>query len=290
MCIRDRLAPLRGEGNVGGDGSAQEALSIGGEPAVQGVPPVSYTHLCLVTVSAPVQPQYIVTFMGDGIVVGTRKVIAGGALGAAEFPGVPEKTGYAGKWDTNGEIVNVTKDLTVTAVYTAQKYEVTFDANGGEPLAEHTITVVYGAAYGPLPTPAHATAGMNFVGWYTQAIGGLQVNAETKVATAEDHILFAHWSDGGDSAVPVVIVSGMPGQVTLPYHGAGIALSVEEASTYSYQWAKNGGDISGATASSYTIPASDVTWVNHGAEYTCTVTNAEDLSLIHISTISREMK
>lgn len=236
----------------------------------------SLTAECLVTVNAPVQPQYTVTFMADGIVVDTRKVIAGGALGAAEFPGVPEKTGYAGKWDTNGEIVNVTKDLTVTAVYTAQKYEVTFDANGGEPLAEHTITVVYDAAYGPLPTPAHATAGMSFAGWYTQAVGGLQVNAESKVATAEDHILFAHWSDGGDSAVPVVIVSGMPGQVTLPYHGAGIALSVEEASTYSYQWAKNGGDISGATASSYTIPASDVTWVNHGAEYTCTVTNAED--------------
>ncbi len=83
-------------------------------------------------------------------------------------------------------------DHTVYAHYTAYKYTVTFDANGGVLEGETTKLVSCDSAYGELPIPTKDN--FIFTGWYTEAEGGELVTEET-VLTSEtgSHTLYAHW-------------------------------------------------------------------------------------------------
>ncbi len=54
------------------------------------------------------------------------------------------------------------------------------------------LEVTYDAKYTNLPTPTRN--GYNFEGWYTAASGGTKITADSKVATAGDHVLYARWS------------------------------------------------------------------------------------------------
>lgn len=93
----------------------------------------------------PAVETFIVTFKADGKVVAKVEVVKGEDLTA--FPEVPAKTGYTGKWDKT-EIKNVTADLTVNAVYTANKADYSkLDAllkevPSDEKLAEYTDETV----------------------------------------------------------------------------------------------------------------------------------------------------
>lgn len=79
----------------------------------------------------------------------------------------------------------------VVAQWTANTYTVSFNANGGTEASE-TRTVTYGSTYGELPTPTRE--GYTFVGWFTEQNGGTKVMADTKVTTADNHTLCAHWT------------------------------------------------------------------------------------------------
>lgn len=73
---------------------------------------------------------------------------------------------------------------------TAKTYTVGFNPNGGT-VSPTSKTVIYGEAYGTLPTPQ--LEGYGFLGWYTEAAGGAQVTASNAVGIAGDHTLYAHW-------------------------------------------------------------------------------------------------
>ena len=75
---------------------------------------------------------------------------------------------------------------------TTQTYTVTFNANGGS-VSPSSKTVTYGSTYGTLPTPTRT--GYTFDGWYTSSSGGSQVTSSTKVTTASNHTLYAHWTE-----------------------------------------------------------------------------------------------
>ena len=92
---------------------------------------------------------------------------------------------------TNGATVDVTENQTLYARWSANKYTVTFDANGGS-VSESAKQVTYDEAYKTLPTPERA--GYTFTGWYTSSSGGSQVTSSTKVNITEDQTLYAHWS------------------------------------------------------------------------------------------------
>ena len=87
-------------------------------------------------------------------------------------------------------IVSVTTDQTLYAHWIANKYTVTFNANGGICDAD-AKAVAYDSAYGDLPTPSRA--GYTFLGWFTAADGGTEVTLSTTVTTNTDHTLYAHW-------------------------------------------------------------------------------------------------
>lgn len=67
--------------------------------------------------------------------------------------------------------------------------EVEFDPCGGD-LDGTTATYLLGAAYANLPTPTRA--GYTFLGWFTEAEGGVAVSAEDR-CKSEVARLYAHW-------------------------------------------------------------------------------------------------
>ena len=128
---------------------------------------------------------------------GSKKVIYLGNYGDLESP---KRDGYTftgwytaangGTQITKDTKVEVTSDQTIYAHWTANSYTVTFNADGGTVTA-NTKTVTFGNAYGELPTPTRS--GYTFAGWWTAVDSGEQMNAESVVKTASDHVLYAHW-------------------------------------------------------------------------------------------------
>ena len=128
---------------------------------------------------------------------GSKKVTYLGNYGDLESP---KRDGYTftgwytaangGTQITKDTKVEVTSDQTIYAHWTANSYTVTFNADGGTVTA-NTKTVTFGNAYGELPTPTRS--GYTFAGWWTAVDSGEQMNAESVVKTASDHVLYAHW-------------------------------------------------------------------------------------------------
>lgn len=111
-----------------------------------------------------------------------------------EAPTAPEGYEFVGWFNAanNEKISGITEgrtgDLTLIARYSPITYTVTFDADDGE-VAESNKKVEFGAVYGELPVPTRN--GYTFVGWY---LNGELVNADTRVTTADNHTLTAHWT------------------------------------------------------------------------------------------------
>lgn len=91
---------------------------------------------------------------------------------------------------STGGVIGDPRPTTLYALWKANQYTLTFDGNG-------TTTnptprkVTFGQKYGSLPS-AHR-GGYTFAGWFTEAVGGSEVKADTTVSIAKDHTLYAHW-------------------------------------------------------------------------------------------------
>lgn len=83
-----------------------------------------------------------------------------------------------------------TGKLTLYARYTANKYRVSFDAQGGHSV--HPIEVTYDESYGDLPESTRT--GHSFLAWYDAPIGGSPVTKESIVKVTSDHTLYARWA------------------------------------------------------------------------------------------------
>jgi Listeria/Bacterioides repeat len=85
---------------------------------------------------------------------------------------------------------------TLYAHYSAKKYNVSFNSNGGSSCSSQKVT--YNSTYGTLPTPGRT--GYKFVGWYTASSGGTKITSSSKHTSASDITLYAHWE-----ASPIVV-------------------------------------------------------------------------------------
>ena len=104
-----------------------------------------------------------------------------------DVPAPKAKTGYTVVWDTT-DFTNITEDMEVSAVATANKYTVTYDANGGS-VASTTQEVTYDAET-TLSTPERED--YYFLGWTYE--NDAVVSGE-KWAIAENVTLVASWQD-----------------------------------------------------------------------------------------------
>ena len=121
----------------------------------------------------------------------------------------PVKTGHAFKgWYTSASGGSLYNTVTITAAktfyaqFTANSYTLTWDLGNGT--TEETKQT-YGEAL-VLPTePTRKNA--EFLGWFTEAVGGTQVDANTIYKTDGDSTYYAHWeiTEVFSVTVPVVL-------------------------------------------------------------------------------------
>ena len=127
----------------------------------------------------------------------------------------PTKTGYTfAGWKVNSQdtvtkdlvlgATDYTTDITLTATWMPNTYQVTFDyhgADGGNITTSKDVT--YDSTYGNLPTPTRT--GYTFKGWYTEENGqGSKVEETTVVKTESAHTLHAYWKDETAPNKPVL--------------------------------------------------------------------------------------
>jgi len=98
---------------------------------------------------------------------------------------------------TSKTTVKLTKGQTLYAQWSAKKYKVTFNPNGGStPKTGSTVTksktVTFGKTFGTLPTTKQS--GLKFAGWWTDPVAGTMVTAKSKVIFTVNTILYAHWT------------------------------------------------------------------------------------------------
>ncbi len=113
----------------------------------------------------------------------------------------PEKVGHSFKgWDVEIPATMPAKNLTITAVWEANKYTVTLNPGEGTlPGGSSTITVTYGEYY-VLPTPERE--GYTFDGWY---LGSEKITDTTLVEITADAELTARWKVGNPYDVDYVL-------------------------------------------------------------------------------------
>ena len=146
---------------------------------VQGTPDNNYLPSSLI----PTRTGY--TFMGWYTGDYSEQVYtADGIYPTAGIPGGETTYWKGGLWKGAGD-----KDF--VAKWQANTYTVNFNANGGS-VSTTSKTVTYDSTYGALPTPTRT--GYTFAGWYTAASSGTKVTESTKLQTANNHTLYAHWT------------------------------------------------------------------------------------------------
>ena len=116
------------------------------------------------------------------------------------FPEVTREGYTLAGWYTTaagGSKVTATTNITnpddhkLYAHWTANRYDASFDAQGGR-VTTTKKTLTYGVAYGTLPVPTRS--GYVFDGWYTETTDGTLVTKDTVMERAAAHTLYAHWS------------------------------------------------------------------------------------------------
>ena len=145
--------------------------------------------------------SYTVSFNANGGSVSTSSKSVTFDSTYGDLP-TPTRTGYGfdgwytaasgGTKVTSNTKVSTASNHTLYAHWSGpSSYTVSFNANGGS-VSPSSTNVTYDSTYGDLPTPTRT--GYTFDGWYTSASGGTKVNSSTKVTTASNHTLYAHWS------------------------------------------------------------------------------------------------
>jgi len=141
--------------------------------------------------------SYLVTFDSAG-----GRAVDSAAVndkGRVSKPADPRKTGHTfRRWQLDGAAYDfdtpVTGAITLTAVYTANSYDIDYALNGGTDSDDAPERFTYGKGV-RLPIPTHA--GHTFQGWFAEAgLNGKPVTAIGDEATG-DKRFFAKWGKKG---------------------------------------------------------------------------------------------
>ena len=191
------------------------------------------------------------------------------------FPRTPERAGYTFAGWAPAVAETVTENVTYTAQWTANDYTLSRDSNGGDELADVTVTM--GQPYGDAIV-ASPRAGYTEDGWFLivdDTVRGTEIKADTEVAMPDNHRIFLK-----RSIAPVTVT--VSEDITKDYDGEEIVLtaSTEEYTglRYAYQWYKDGEVLAGKNDKTLTLDGN----VADSGVYTVklTVTNAQDSGVI----------
>ncbi len=141
--------------------------------------------------------QFTITFNSNGgSTVNSKTYNYGDTYGTLA---TPSKTGYTFEgWFTalsGGTKVKstdtVTASCTLYAQWTANKYTVSFNSNGGSAVDSKQVT--YGSIYGTLATPTKD--GYTFEGWFTDTSYTTKITSSTTVSVTSNITLVAKWKE-----------------------------------------------------------------------------------------------
>ena len=162
------------------------------------------------TVSTPASSEeaetkeYSVVFLQAGQEDVVVVVEQGGSVAEADIPEPVQVEGYTTVWNAEdlAKLTNVTTNLTVNTVATANKYTITFEAGAGVDFPE-TQEVTYDASF-TLETPVRA--GYTFGGWFVKGTETVITDGTWK--TANDVTLVAKWTKTASDIVAVTFDYG----------------------------------------------------------------------------------
>jgi len=146
-------------------------------------------------------PTYTLNFNANGSTVSpsSKTVTFGAPFGTLPTPAARTDYLFAGWYTaasggslvTSSTVMMDAADKTIYARWTATKYTLTFNANGGT-VQPTSKTVTLNAPLGQLPTPAWA--GYTFAGWFTAKSGGSVVTSSTVLTVPANLTIYAHWT------------------------------------------------------------------------------------------------
>ena len=114
-----------------------------------------------------------------------------------------EQYSFLGWKDENGYIVTKNTNIldingtTLKAYYTLTEKQLIFNANEGTVTPE-SKTVYYNSAIGTMPSPTRSN--YTFLGWYTQASGGILIDSNTVYMYKTNTTVYAHWKENSKSS------------------------------------------------------------------------------------------
>ena len=241
-------------------------------------PAVAETVTGNVTYVAQWNALYTVTYTdgvdGEELFADQSTTVEAGSKTPA-FPRTPERAGYTFAGWAPEVAETVTENVTYTAQWTANDYTLSRDSNGGDELADVTVTM--GQPYGGAIV-ASPRAGYTEDGWFLivdDTVRGTEIKADTEVAMPDNHRIFLK-----RSIAPVTVT--VSENITKDYDGEEIVLtaSTEEYTglRYAYQWYKDGEVLAGKNDKTLTLDGN----VADSGVYTVklTVTNAQDSGVI----------
>ena len=241
-------------------------------------PTVAETVTGNVTYVAQWNALYTVTYTdgvdGEELFADQSTTVEAGSKTPA-FPRTPERAGYTFAGWAPEVAETVTENVTYTAQWTANDYTLSRDSNGGDELADVTVTM--GQPYGDAIV-ASPRDGYTEDGWFLivdDTVRGTEIKADTEVAMPDNHRIFLK-----RSIAPVTVT--VSEDITKDYDGEEIVLtaSTEEYTglRYAYQWYKDGEVLAGKNDKTLTLDGN----VADSGVYTVklTVTNAQDSGVI----------
>lgn len=133
-----------------------------------------------------------------GTKIGEKDNPSSYTIGSSIVLAAPGRTGYKFEgWYTDknykNRIVKIsgrTGNLKLYAKWSAQKYQVVFNANGGSRV-NGSLRVSYNSVFGKLPVSKRKD--YTFEGWFTRKKGGIKVTPKTKVTITRNITLYAQW-------------------------------------------------------------------------------------------------
>jgi hypothetical protein len=150
------------------------------------------------------------------------------------------------------------------------------------------VTVTGPYSNGPMGGNNIGSGGSQVEVYFGRVDSGLtQVNGWVKVTSNGQADYFpSAWVDPGGSSGPVApSITQHPADVTVSVgQSASFSVSASGTGPLSYQWRRNGSNISGATSATYTI--SSVTAGDDGARFRCVVTNSAGSATSNEATLS----
>ncbi len=218
-------------------------LTVGGMAACGKKPSKPTSESSSESVSIPEDKYYTVTFEQEGMNDIVKTVKEGEVL--TDIPAVNQKTGYTTVWSVT-DFSNITANMTVTAVSTANEYTITYDAGEGNVEME-TQKVTFDAVPGTFAVPTREN--YEFVCW-TYDNNAILPTSPWKIAG--DVTLVAKWQENQKYTVTFAQAGCDPLEYEV-YEGGTLSMdSVEQPQPitgYTVEWDLTGVDLTNITES-----------------------------------------